>query len=109
MNTKLAEWQGRKCFQATPPLSHSHSVTQPPVTQPLLLENCTMINTMYRCEICDDESLNPVRWVVIHCDRDHLTIHRWSLEAAEAAGARHYCGESHAQIYVSRWFESFCG
>jgi len=28
--------------------------------------------------------------------------------AANADGARHYCGEAHAQVYVSRWFESVC-
>jgi hypothetical protein len=25
-----------------------------------------------------------------------------------AAGARHFYGEAHAQVYISRWFESIC-
>ena len=32
-----------------------------------------------------------------------------SSHAAEAPQARHYCGEGHAQVYISRWFESYCG
>ncbi len=68
-----------------------------------------MIETSYRCEICGEESQNPVRWVVIHCSNEQLTVFKWNKEAADQRGARHYCGEAHAQIYISRWFQSFCG
>jgi hypothetical protein len=68
-----------------------------------------MIDTIYRCEICQEESQHPVRWFAIHCSDNQLTIHKWTKEAADAAGARHYCGEAHAQVYISRWFQSFCG
>lgn len=68
-----------------------------------------MIGTTYRCEICGEESDKPVRWIVIHCNNAQLTIFKWTDEAANAKGARHYCGEAHAQVYVSRWFEAFCG
>jgi len=67
-----------------------------------------MKDTIYRCEICGQESDNPVRWLVIQCNSEQLTILKWTKEAAEAAQARHYCGEQHAQVYVSRWLESFC-
>jgi hypothetical protein len=67
-----------------------------------------LIGTIYKCEICGEESAVPVRWVVIHCDNSQLTVYKWTKEAAEATGARHYCGEAHAQVYISRWFESFC-
>ena len=50
-----------------------------------------------------------MRWIVIHCNDAQLTIFKWTKEAADAPGARHYCGEAHAQVYVSRWFESLCG
>jgi hypothetical protein len=50
-----------------------------------------------------------MRWIVIHCSDASLTIFKWTPEAANAAGARHYCGEAHAQVYVSRWLESYCG
>jgi hypothetical protein len=68
-----------------------------------------LIGTIYKCEICGEESDNPVRWIVIHCSDAQLTIFKWTKEAANAPHARHYCGEAHAQVYISRWFESFCG
>ncbi len=68
-----------------------------------------MRDSIYRCEICGEESDNPMRWIVIHCSDAQLTVFKWTAEAAEAKGARHYCGESHSQVYISRWFESYCG
>lgn len=68
-----------------------------------------MIETSYRCEICGEESKNPMRWVVIHCSNDQLTVFRWNKDIADQRGARHYCGEAHAQVYISRWFQSYCG
>ena len=68
-----------------------------------------MISTTYRCEICGTESDNPVRWVVIDCSSSFLTVYRWSDDAASLPGARHYCGEAHAQVYISRWFQNYCG
>jgi len=66
------------------------------------------IGTIFRCEICGEESDNPTRWVVIDCSSQHLTVYRWSYDAATRPGARHYCGERHAQVYISRWFEANC-
>ena len=43
-----------------------------------------MIGTIYRCEICGEESDNPVRWIVIHCSDAQLTIYKWTKEAADA-------------------------
>ena len=62
----------------------------------------------FRCEICGIVSSNPVRWLVIQCSNSQLTVFKWDEEKANARGARHYCGERHAQIYISRWFESVC-
>ncbi len=67
-----------------------------------------MIDTIYRCEICGEESQRPVRWVVIHCNNSQLTVYKWTKEAADTYGARHYCGEAHAQVYISRWLEAAC-
>ncbi|HEY1648325.1 MAG TPA: hypothetical protein VGF96_10105 [Terracidiphilus sp.] len=67
-----------------------------------------MINRIYRCEICGEESQNPVRWIVIHCNDARLIVYKWTLEAADEPHARHYCGEAHAQVYISRWMESYC-
>jgi hypothetical protein len=68
-----------------------------------------VIDTVYRCEICGEESENPNRWIVIHCSDLKLTVFKWAKEAADTPHARHYCGEAHAQVYISRWFQSFCG
>jgi hypothetical protein len=68
-----------------------------------------MIGRSYRCEICGTESENPMRWFVIHCGNADLRVFKWTKEAADAPHARHYCGEAHAQVYISRWFEAFCG
>jgi hypothetical protein len=68
-----------------------------------------MIGNTYRCEICGLESDRPVKWIAIHCNNAQLTVFKWTEEAAKAPGARHYCGEAHAQVYISRWFEAFCG
>ena len=68
-----------------------------------------MIDKIYRCEICGTETDNPVRWIVIQCSSAYLTVLRWTVEAAEAPHARHYCGEGHAQVYISRWFQAYCG
>jgi hypothetical protein len=62
----------------------------------------------YRCEICGDVSANPVHWFLIHCGPTELTVGVWDAAAADAAGARHLCGEADAQVYISRWFESMC-
>jgi hypothetical protein len=50
-----------------------------------------------------------VKWIVIHCSDAQLTVFKWTKEAADTAHARHYCGEAHAQVYISRWFQSYCG
>jgi len=62
----------------------------------------------YRCEICGRVTNSPIHWFVIQCSDLNLTVAKWSSEAANAAGARHFCGEAHAQVYISRWFESIC-
>ena len=68
-----------------------------------------MIGTIYRCEICRTESAVPVRWFVIQCSDVRLQVWKWTSEEADRPGALHFCGEAHAQVYISRWFESFCG
>jgi len=62
----------------------------------------------YRCEVCGSVTTNPVRWYVIQCGDSQLTVFRWNSEAAAAPGARHFCGEADAQVYISRWFDSVC-
>jgi hypothetical protein len=69
-----------------------------------------MMTTMreYRCEICGIVDTHPIHWFVIQCGDSQLSVHRWNSEAANATGARHFCGEAHAEVYISRWFDSVC-
>src|ERR1700730_6946384 len=60
----------------------------------------------FRCEVCGLVTTTPIHWFVIRCRDSDLTVYRWNSETANAAGARHYCGEAHAEVYISRWFES---
>jgi hypothetical protein len=62
----------------------------------------------FRCEICGTITSNPLNWYVIQCGNSELTVLKWTAAAANAPGARHFCGEAHAQVYISRWFESVC-
>jgi hypothetical protein len=62
----------------------------------------------FRCEVCGSVSTNPIHWFVIRCGDSNLTLYRWNSETANAPGARHYCGEAHAEVYISRWFDSVC-
>ena len=62
----------------------------------------------FRCEICGIVTSTPIHWFVIQCGNSQLTVLKWNSEAANSAGARHFCGEGHAQVYISRWFDSAC-
>jgi hypothetical protein len=62
----------------------------------------------FSCEVCGTITTNPTHWYVIQCGDSQLTVQRWNMETANAPGARHFCGEAHAQVYISRWFESVC-
>jgi hypothetical protein len=62
----------------------------------------------FKCEICGALTPTPLHWFVIECGDEKLSVHKWSQEAANAASARHFCGEAHAQVFISRWFDSVC-
>ena len=62
----------------------------------------------FRCEVCGIVTSDPIHWFVIRCGNSDLTVQRWNSETAQAAGARHYSGEAHAQVYIRRWLESVC-
>jgi hypothetical protein len=56
----------------------------------------------FRREVCGLVAVSPSRWFIIRCVDSQLTVHRWDFEGAQVAGARHYCGEAHAEVYMSR-------
>jgi hypothetical protein len=62
----------------------------------------------YRCEVCGRVTNNPQHWFLIDCGATRLSVQRWEPEAAVVPETRHVCGEADAQVYISRWFESFC-
>jgi len=62
----------------------------------------------FKCEICGRITNTPMHWFVIQCGNAQLTVLQWDTAAANAEGARHFCGEGHAQVYISRWFEAAC-
>ena len=62
----------------------------------------------FQCEICGITSENPARWFVIECTDQRLAVIKWDSTAAMSPTARHFCGEAHAQVYISRWFQSLC-
>ena len=64
--------------------------------------------TQYRCEICGTESSNPIHWFMIQCNAAELKVRKWNSEDASIFGTRHYCGEAHAGVYISRWLEASC-
>ena len=63
--------------------------------------------THYRCDICGTESSNPIHWFMVQCSSEELKVLKWNSHAADP-GMRHYCGEAHASVYISRWLESAC-
>jgi hypothetical protein len=64
--------------------------------------------TQYRCEICGTESSTPLHWFMIQCNQDELKVLKWNDEVASTPSTRHYCGEGHAGIYISRWLAASC-
>jgi hypothetical protein len=62
----------------------------------------------FKCEICGTVTATPIHWFVIECGDLKLAVHKWDLEIASAPTARHFCGEAHAQVFISRWFDSVC-
>jgi len=47
-------------------------------------------------------------WFMIRCNANELKVLKWNSEEASIPDTRHYCGEAHAGIYVSRWLETSC-
>ena len=62
----------------------------------------------FQCEICGIVTDNPIHWFVIECGDQKLEVIKWDSAAANSPTARHFCGEAHSQVYISRWFESIC-
>ena len=62
----------------------------------------------FQCEICGIVSENPIHRFVIECGDQRLSVIKWNASDAASPIAHHFCGEAHAEVYISRWFESIC-
>ena len=94
-----------KWLQQVPPRDHSLVGFQSP--QNVWAHHMSSVKE-FRCEICGTVSENPIRWFVIECTDQKLAVIKWDLTAATSPTARHFCGEAHAEVYISRWFASVC-
>ncbi len=65
-----------------------------------------MIGKVYKCDVCGVESSAPIRWYVLSCGETRLGIFKWDQSEADKPYSLHVCGEGHAQVYISRWFEA---
>jgi DNA-directed RNA polymerase subunit RPC12/RpoP len=89
--------------------SWSHPTQQTPTDRLAAQKGFTMSAvTQYRCEMCGTESSNTMHWFMIRCNANELRVLKWDSEEASLPGTRHYCGEAHAGVYISRWLESSC-
>ena len=62
----------------------------------------------FRFEICGHVTSSPNHWFVIRCSNTELPVLKWKTTAASTPGTRHFCGEAHAGVYISRGFDSVC-
>ena len=62
----------------------------------------------FRCEVCGLVTTNPVHWFVIRCGDSDLTVTGGILKPPRRPAPDIDCGEAHAEVYISRWFDSVC-
>jgi hypothetical protein len=55
----------------------------------------------FKSEVCGLVTTNPIHWFVIRGGDSDLAVYRWNSETANAPGARHYCAEAHAEVYIT--------
>jgi hypothetical protein len=57
----------------------------------------------YRCEICGAEESDSNHWVMSEIKASGALLSRWREEGAKSPHTHHFCGEAHAQVFVSRY------
>jgi len=60
----------------------------------------------YRCEICGTEKRAINNWFMAEVMPAGVLVSHWRDERAHATGMHHFCGEAHAQVFVSRYLAS---
>lgn len=60
----------------------------------------------YYCEICGIEKRAVNNWFMAEVMPTGALLSQWREERAQNAGMHHFCGEAHAQVFVSRYLAS---
>ncbi len=60
----------------------------------------------YHCEICGSEKRAVNNWFMAEIQTNGVLVSHWRDERAQASGMHHFCGEAHAQVFVSRYLSS---
>jgi hypothetical protein len=60
----------------------------------------------YHCEICGAEKRDVKNWPMAEITSGGVLLSPWQEERAKSPSVRHFCGEAHAQVFVSRYLAS---
>lgn len=60
----------------------------------------------YYCEICGIEKRVLNNWFIAEVMPNGMLLSHWREQSAQNIGIHHFCGEAHAQIFVSRYLSA---
>jgi len=60
----------------------------------------------YYCEICGTEKRAVNNWLMAEVMPTGVLLSHWREEHAQTSGMHHFCGEGHAQVFVSRYLSA---
>src|SRR3954470_24358960 len=60
----------------------------------------------YYCEICNAEKKDVNNWFMAEITMSGALLSHWREDQAKSPSVRHFCGEAHAQVFVSRYLAS---
>lgn len=60
----------------------------------------------YYCEICGAEKHEVNNWFMAEVTSNGALLSHWNQDRAKSPHAHHFCGEAHAQVFVSRYLSA---
>ncbi len=60
----------------------------------------------YFCEICGAEKKDVNNWFMAEITANGVLLSHWRDDQAKSLDVRHFCGEAHAQVFVSRYLST---
>jgi len=60
----------------------------------------------FRCEICGTERRDVSGWLMAEVTSQGVLVSHWREGQAKSPSVHHFCGEAHAQVFVSRYLSS---